>query len=32
MVWELRDGQAIRLSVYPTLDQALAAVEPESSA
>jgi ketosteroid isomerase-like protein len=32
MVWELRDGQAIRLSVYPTLDQALAAVEQESSA
>jgi ketosteroid isomerase-like protein len=32
MVWELRDGQAIRLSLYPTLDQALAAIEQESSA
>jgi ketosteroid isomerase-like protein len=31
MVWELRDGQAIRLSLYPTLDQALAAVEQETS-
>lgn len=27
MVWELRDGQAIRVSLYPTLDEALAAVE-----
>jgi uncharacterized protein len=25
MVWELRDGKAIRLDLYPTLDQALAA-------
>jgi ketosteroid isomerase-like protein len=25
MVWELRDGKAIGLVVYPTLDQALAA-------
>jgi ketosteroid isomerase-like protein len=32
MVWELRDGLAIRVSLYPTLDQALAAVEQESSA
>ena len=32
MVWELADGQAIRLSLYPTLDQALSAVEQESSA
>jgi ketosteroid isomerase-like protein len=32
MVWELRDGMAIRLSLYPTLDQALSAVEQESSA
>jgi ketosteroid isomerase-like protein len=31
MVWELRDGQAIRLSLHPTLDQALAAVEQETS-
>jgi len=31
MFWELRDGQAIRLSLYPTLDQALAALEQESS-
>jgi hypothetical protein len=31
MVWELRDGQAIRLSLYPTLDQALSAIEQESS-
>ena len=31
MIWELRDGQAIRLSLYPTLDQALAAVEQGSS-
>ena len=30
MVWELRDGQAIRLSLYPTLDQALTALEQES--
>jgi ketosteroid isomerase-like protein len=32
MVWELRDGLAIRLSVYPTLDQAISAIEQESSA
>jgi ketosteroid isomerase-like protein len=32
MVWELRDGQAVRVSLYPTLDQALAAIEQESSA
>jgi ketosteroid isomerase-like protein len=32
MVWELSGGQAIRLSVYPTLEQALAAAEQESSA
>ena len=25
MVWELRDGKAVRLDLYPTLDQALAA-------
>jgi ketosteroid isomerase-like protein len=29
MVWELRDGKAIRLSLYPTLDQALSAIEQE---
>ena len=27
MVWELRDGQAIRLFLYPTLDHALAAID-----
>jgi ketosteroid isomerase-like protein len=32
MVWELRDGLATRLTLYPTLDQALAAIEQESSA
>lgn len=32
MVWELRDGRAIRLSLYPTLDQAVSAIEQESSA
>jgi ketosteroid isomerase-like protein len=32
MIWELRDGQAIRLSLYPTLDQATSAIEQESSA
>ena len=32
MIWKLRDGKAIRLDLYPTLDQALAAVEQESSA
>lgn len=31
MVWELRDAQAIRLFLYPTLDQALFAIEQESS-
>jgi ketosteroid isomerase-like protein len=32
MVWELHDDLAIRVSLYPTLDQALAAIEQESSA
>ena len=32
MVWELRDGLAIRLSLYPTLEQAVSAIEQESSA
>jgi ketosteroid isomerase-like protein len=27
MVWELRDGKAIGLNLYPTLDEALAAAE-----
>jgi ketosteroid isomerase-like protein len=31
MVWELRDGQAIRISLYPTLDEALSAIEQGSS-
>jgi ketosteroid isomerase-like protein len=31
MVWELRDGLAIRVSLYPTLDQALAAIEQEAA-
>lgn len=31
MVWELRDGLAVRLSLYPTLEQALSALERESS-
>jgi ketosteroid isomerase-like protein len=31
MVWVLRDGQAIRLYLYPTLDQALATIEQGSS-
>jgi ketosteroid isomerase-like protein len=26
MVWELRNGKAVRLSLYPTLDQAQAAI------
>jgi ketosteroid isomerase-like protein len=30
MVWELRDGKAIRLSLYPTLEEALAADGGES--
>ena len=32
MVWELRDAKAIRLSLYPTLEQAISAIEQESSA
>ena len=32
MVWELQDGKAIRLSLYPTLDEALSAIEQGSSA
>jgi ketosteroid isomerase-like protein len=32
MVWQLRDRKAIRLYLYPTLEQAVAAVEQESSA
>jgi ketosteroid isomerase-like protein len=32
MVWELRNGRAIRVSLYPTLDEALAAVEGGSPA
>jgi ketosteroid isomerase-like protein len=31
MVWELRDGRAIRLSLYPTLEDALAAVDAGGS-
>jgi ketosteroid isomerase-like protein len=31
MVWELRDGQAIRLFLYPTVEQALSEIERESS-
>jgi ketosteroid isomerase-like protein len=31
MVWELRDGRAIRVSLYPTLDQALSAIDQGSS-
>jgi ketosteroid isomerase-like protein len=27
MVWELRDGKAIRLSLYPTVEEALVAVD-----
>jgi ketosteroid isomerase-like protein len=27
MVWELRNGKAVRLSLYPTLDQAQAAID-----
>jgi ketosteroid isomerase-like protein len=30
MVWELRDGKAIRVSLYPTVDEALSAIEGES--
>jgi ketosteroid isomerase-like protein len=29
MVWELRDGQAVRLSLFPTLDQAMSEIERE---
>ena len=32
MVWELQNGKAIRLSLYPTLDEALSAIDQESSA
>jgi hypothetical protein len=32
MVWELRNGKAIRVFLYPTLDEALAAVEGGSPA
>jgi len=32
MIWTLRDGQATRLDLYPTLDQAEAALEQQSSA
>lgn len=31
MVWEIRDGKAIRLSLYPTLDEAISALETGSS-
>ena len=31
MVWELRGGLALRLDLYPTLEQALSALEQESS-
>ena len=31
MVWALRDGLAVRLDLYPTLEQALSALEQESS-
>jgi ketosteroid isomerase-like protein len=27
MVWELRDGKAIRVDLYPTLDEAMSAAE-----
>jgi ketosteroid isomerase-like protein len=30
MVWELRDGKAVRVDLYPTLDEALAAAEEGS--
>jgi ketosteroid isomerase-like protein len=32
MVWELRDEKAVRLSLYTTVEEALAAVEQEASA
>jgi ketosteroid isomerase-like protein len=31
MVWSLRDGMAIRLDLYPTLEQAMGALEQASS-
>jgi ketosteroid isomerase-like protein len=31
MVWELRDAKAIRLSLYPTVGEALAALEQETA-
>jgi ketosteroid isomerase-like protein len=31
MVWELRDGQATRLSLYPTLDRAMSAIEQDAA-
>jgi ketosteroid isomerase-like protein len=31
MVWELRDGMAFRLYLYPTLEQAVSAIEQELS-
>jgi ketosteroid isomerase-like protein len=31
MIWELRDGLAIRVSLYPTLEDAQAELEQESS-
>lgn len=32
MLWQLRDGRAFRLDLYPTLDQALRAVGQEPAA
>jgi ketosteroid isomerase-like protein len=31
MVWELRDGQGVRIHLYPTLEEALTALEQEAS-
>jgi ketosteroid isomerase-like protein len=31
MVWELREGQAIRVSLYATVDEALSAIDQEVS-
>jgi ketosteroid isomerase-like protein len=31
MVWELRDGKAVRLDLYPTLAEAMAAAGPGAS-
>ena len=31
MVWELRHGKATRVSLYPTLDQAMSAIEEEAA-